>query len=105
MLLADVQWFVATDVARILGYRDAANLCRRLDSDERGTRSVSTPGGEQDVTVITEAGRHILTSGRVTHITLLDAADCISRTHRATGNLGDSAERSSLSAGRVTVPH
>lgn len=49
-------WFIATDVARILGYRDAANLCRRLDEDERGTRSVSTPGGDQLVTVITEPG-------------------------------------------------
>ena len=39
--------FVAADVARVLGYRDAHNMVRRLDDDERGTRSVSTPGGEQ----------------------------------------------------------
>lgn len=50
--------FVAADVARALGYRDAANLVRRLDDDERGTRSVSTPGGTQDMTVITEAGMY-----------------------------------------------
>lgn len=49
-------WFVATDVARILGYRDAPNLVRRLDEDEKGTRPVSTPGGEQSVSVVTEAG-------------------------------------------------
>ncbi len=49
-------WFVATDVAKILGYRDAANMVRRLDEDERGTRSVSTLGGAQATTVITEAG-------------------------------------------------
>ncbi len=48
--------FVAADVARVLGYRDAHNMTRRLDDDERGTRSVSTPGGEQSVTVVTEAG-------------------------------------------------
>jgi anti-repressor protein len=48
--------FVAADVARILGYRDAHNLTRRLDDDERGTHSVSTPSGDQDMTVITEAG-------------------------------------------------
>lgn len=48
--------FVASDVAKALGYRDAANMVRRLDDDEKGTRSVSTPGGEQRMTVITEAG-------------------------------------------------
>ncbi len=49
-------WFVAVDVARILGYRDAANMTRRLDEDEKGTRSVSTPGGQQNLTIISEAG-------------------------------------------------
>ena len=52
----DEPWFVATDVARILGYRDAEKMTRRLDPDERGTRSVGTPGGIQSVTVITEPG-------------------------------------------------
>lgn len=52
----DEPLFVAADVARALGYRDAANMVRRLDGDDRGTRSVSTPGGDQDMTVITEAG-------------------------------------------------
>lgn len=31
-------WFVASDVAKLLGYRDAANMIRRLDEDEKGTR-------------------------------------------------------------------
>lgn len=48
--------FVAKDVAVILGYRDAANMTRRLEEDEKGTRSVSTPGGEQKMAVITEPG-------------------------------------------------
>lgn len=47
-------WFVAKDVAKILGYRDAANMTRRLEEDEKGTRSVSTHGGEQQMAVITE---------------------------------------------------
>lgn len=55
--------FVAADVARVLGYRDAHNMVRRLDDDERGTRSVSTPGGEQSVTVITEAGLYAAVIG------------------------------------------
>lgn len=49
-------WFVAKDVAKALGYRDAEKMTRRLDDDEKGTRSVGTPGGEQRVSVITEAG-------------------------------------------------
>lgn len=49
-------WFVATDVAKALGYRDAANAMRGLDDDERGTHNVSTPSGEQDMTVINESG-------------------------------------------------
>lgn len=49
-------WFVAGDVARALSYRDAYNLARRLDDDEKGTHSLSTPGGTQLVGVINESG-------------------------------------------------
>lgn len=49
-------WFVAADVAAILGYRDAHNLTRRLDEDEKGTQTVSTPGGPQSMTCINEPG-------------------------------------------------
>ncbi|MBZ5735028.1 phage antirepressor KilAC domain-containing protein [Nocardioides sp. TRM66260-LWL] len=49
-------WFVAGDVARILGFRMASDLTRMLDDDEKGPHIVRTPGGEQTVTVISEAG-------------------------------------------------
>lgn len=49
-------WFVAKDVATILGYRDAYNMARMLDEDERGTRFVSTLGGMQEMVVISEPG-------------------------------------------------
>lgn len=49
-------WFVASDVAGILGYRMASDMTRRLDPDEKGTRSVRTPGGVQEVSVINESG-------------------------------------------------
>lgn len=53
----DEVMFVATDIAKTLGYRDAANLTRTLDHDEKGTYEVSTPrGGVQNMTVITESG-------------------------------------------------
>ena len=59
-------WFVASDVAKILGYRDAYNMTRRLDPDEKGTRSASTLGGIQELTIINESGLYtaILGSGR-----------------------------------------
>lgn len=49
-------WFVAADVARLLGYRMASDMTRRLDEDDRGTRSVRTPSGQQGMSVISEAG-------------------------------------------------
>jgi anti-repressor protein len=54
--IAGEPWFVAGDIARILGFRDAFNLIRGLDDDEKGPHIVSTPGGEQTVTIISEAG-------------------------------------------------
>lgn len=52
----DEVMFVASDIAKILGYRDAANLARNLDDDERGIHEVSTPSGMQNMTVLTESG-------------------------------------------------
>lgn len=49
-------WFVASDVADALAYRDAFNATRFLDDDEKGTQIVSTPSGEQEMTVINESG-------------------------------------------------
>ena len=49
---------VADDLAKILGIRDAANLARTLDDDEKGTREVSTPSGVQKMTVVTESGMY-----------------------------------------------
>ena len=48
--------FVASDVAAALEYRDAANMVRNLDDDEKGTHILSTLGGDQEVTTISESG-------------------------------------------------
>lgn len=55
--------FVAKDVAKALGYRMASDMTRRLDEDEKGTRSVRTPGGDQEMAVITEAGLYAAVLG------------------------------------------
>lgn len=49
-------WFVAVDVAESLEYRDAHNMTRNLDADEKGTQIVSTPSGDQEMLVINESG-------------------------------------------------
>jgi len=49
-------WFVAADVCRILGIGRTHDAVRGLDGDERGTDTVRTPGGEQQVSIISEAG-------------------------------------------------
>lgn len=56
----DAPWFVAADVAGILGYRDAPNMLRNLDDDETATHSVSRsaeqPGTPRLMTIISESG-------------------------------------------------
>lgn len=56
LLIDGAPWFVATDVATALEYRDAEKLTRRLDDDEKGTHIVGTLGGSQRMTVINEPG-------------------------------------------------
>jgi hypothetical protein len=48
--------WVASDVAKVLGYAAAKDMTRMLDADEKGRQIVPTLGGEQEMTVITEAG-------------------------------------------------
>src|SRR5690625_2785069 len=49
-------WAVARDVSNALGYRDANSLTRILDVEERDTHIVSTLGGKQKMSVISEFG-------------------------------------------------
>ncbi|GEL75688.1 BRO-N domain-containing protein [Myxococcus virescens] len=49
-------WFVAKDVAAALEYRMASDMTRMLADDEKGYANVRTPGGEQEVSIISEPG-------------------------------------------------
>lgn len=49
-------WWIAADVAKALGYSATAAMTRSLDDDEKGVRTLHTPGGEQEMVVISEAG-------------------------------------------------
>ena len=53
-------WFIATDIARILGYKDASHALRGLEEDEKGLHNVETLGGKQTLTIVSEAGLYTL---------------------------------------------
>lgn len=52
--------FLAADLARVLGYRDASKATRYLMADEKGALNWGTPGGTQEMAVVTEAGLYSL---------------------------------------------
>ncbi len=56
ILIENDPWFVAGDVAAVLGYRDGPTMTRNLDDDEKGTHIVCTLGGDQQMNVISESG-------------------------------------------------
>ena len=54
-------WFVAADVCAVLGI--TTEQTRRLDDDEKGLRSMQTPGGTQSMTTVNEFGLYSLILG------------------------------------------
>lgn len=62
--IGDTIWFVARDVCDILEVSDVSKAVSRLDDDEKGTNTIRTPGGSQNLLVINESGLYslILTS-------------------------------------------
>jgi prophage antirepressor-like protein len=56
-------WFVAPDVATVLGYRNAPDMVRNLDNDEVSTTQIvrSSSGGNPNITIINESGLYSAT--------------------------------------------
>lgn len=50
--------FVLTDLCRVLGVNNVADVARRLEDDEKGVDQIDTPGGRQRLTTVTEAGMY-----------------------------------------------
>lgn len=59
----DEPWFVAADVCKSLEIADTWNALQRLDDDEKGTCSISTPGGIQKMSITNEPGLYTLVLG------------------------------------------
>ena len=56
-------WFVASDVCKALAIKDTWNALSRLDDDEKGTGSISTLGGSQEMSTVNEPGLYSLILG------------------------------------------
>ena len=57
-------WFIAADVCAALEIVSSRQAVGRLDDDEKGVCTVSTPGGRQEIMIVSESGLYslILTS-------------------------------------------
>ena len=53
-------WFVASDVCRALEIKNNRDAITRLDPDEKGVALTDTPGGIQEVSVVSESGLYSL---------------------------------------------
>lgn len=53
-------WFVLADVCKVLEIGNSRMAAARLDEDEKGVSQTDTPGGSQEMAIITEAGLYRL---------------------------------------------
>ena len=53
-------WFVAVDLARLLGYRDAEQACGYVEDDEKAYTSLRRPDGDQQALIVSESGMYRL---------------------------------------------
>lgn len=54
-------WFVGKDIALALGYCNTKDaLSRHVDADDKGGSRITTPSGEQEMTIINESGLYSL---------------------------------------------
>jgi prophage antirepressor-like protein len=53
-------WFVLADVCRVLEHSNSRMAAQGLDDDEKGVSIVYTPGGPQEMTIISESGLYAL---------------------------------------------
>ena len=56
VLISNEPYFLAKDVAEILGYTDSTMMYKRLDDDEKLTRQFDVSGQNRSMTIINESG-------------------------------------------------
>lgn len=60
VVIDGASWFVLSDICAVLEIVDAGRTASRLDGDEKDTHIVSTPGGDQEMLIISEPGLYKL---------------------------------------------
>ncbi|UTN93561.1 antirepressor [Gordonia phage Oregano] len=88
-------WFVVSDVAKILGYRDASNAARLLRPHQQGYSEVSTPSGTQRMLVCSEGGvNRLIMRSNAAHAEQVQDwfTDTVLPEIRRTGSFGPAAE-------------
>ena len=57
VMIDGVPWFAATDITKILGYKNCSKaIADHVDEEDKGITKCSTAGGMQNLTVINESG-------------------------------------------------
>ncbi len=59
VMIGGEPWWVAADVARVLGYSHTPHMVRNLEDDEKGVHIADTLGGQQEMNVISESGLYV----------------------------------------------
>jgi prophage antirepressor-like protein len=59
-IIYDVPWFIAKDVAEVLGFRDPYTATRGLDEDEKLLHTLWVSGQNRETTLINESGLYSL---------------------------------------------
>lgn len=53
-------WFVARDICNVLGLPNLSMAIARLSEDEKGVNRIDTPGGPQQMAIVSESGMYAL---------------------------------------------
>lgn len=58
VVIEDEPWFVLADLCKVLDLPNRAMVARRLGDDMKGVTQIDTPGGRQEMTIVSEAGMY-----------------------------------------------
>lgn len=63
VLVEGEPWFVAKDLCMILEIKNVSDALGRLEGDEKGIGLIYTPGGNQEMAIVSESGMYALVLG------------------------------------------
>lgn len=62
ILVSGAPWFSSADVGKILQLSNIRASVALLDDDEKGVNTIDTPGGKQEISIVSESGLYALIS-------------------------------------------